>query len=318
MDATAEPAKRIHALWLLAIGAGLLLSLHFFHPLAGGLWHRTFFNSLHVLVFSFIALALFAATNVFTGKGFTHNAIIAGSTAIALGLVSEAAQIPGPRDASIEDIIADASGAIGGLLIALASNSAAFASWKARSGFYLAGTAILLAALIPLISVSAAYIERSHEYPVLVSFDSNFARTFVRIQNATLTIVARPTASRKVGQVSLHDGAWPGLIIHDIWPDWRNYSFLIIHLALAEEEPLDINIRVHDRWHKLGDQPYSDRFNMTLAMQPGQHRLRIPLEKIRSAPQERQMDLSKIDGIVLFCSPKDAGRQFELLEIRLE
>lgn len=303
---------------MLAISAGLLLSLHYFAPPATGLWLFTFFNSLHVSVFAVIALSLFVAMSVFTGSTRAQSATIAGIIAIVLGIISEAAQIPGPRDASVEDLLSNTGGAIGALLVVLATTGDRSASKISRVVFFVAGSAILLAALLPMILVSAAYLERNYRKPLLVSFDSRFARTFIRTQNATLELLVQSPAKRKIGQVSLDNGAWPGLIFHDIWPDWRPYSVLTIDLALAGDAPLDINIRVHDRLHKQGDQPYRDRFNMTHAMQPGRYTLRIPLEKIRNAPKGRKMDLSQIDGIVVFCSPKNAGRQFDLLEIRLE
>jgi len=313
-----DTSRQVRVLLSLAISAGLLLSLHFSAPRVTGLWWLTLFNSLHVVVFAVVALSIFVSMKAFTSMTSAQNAIVAGVTTIVLSFMSEAAQIPGPRDASIVDLLFDAGGAIGTLLVAFAACSVTSASRNSRVVSGIAGTSILLAPLSPLVSVSAAYIERNARKPVLVSFDSHFVRTFLRTQNATLEVLVHPPVNQKIGQVSLHNGVWPGLIIHDIWPDWRPYSMLIIDLALAGEEPLDINVRVHDRLHKQGDHLYSDRFNMTNVMQPGRHTLRIPLEKIRHAPKERPMDLSHIDGIVIFCSQKDAGRQFELLEIRLE
>ena len=84
------------------------------------------------------------------------------------------------------------------------------------------------------------------------------------------------------------------------------------------DSSLDIHIRVHDQTHKLGDQPYKDRFGMTHELRPGVHMLRVPLEKILNAPQNRQMDLSRIDVIVIFFLPSDVGRSFQLADIRLE
>ena len=138
------------------------------------------------------------------------------------------------------------------------------------------------------------------------------------MQNATLEIIDHPSTSRKVGQVTLSDGAWPGILFHDLWPDWRPYSMLIIDLVVAGEAPLDINVRVHDRIHEQGDQAYKDRFNLTNRLRPGPQTLRISIDEIRNAPEGRIMELSQIDGIVIFCSAKDAGRQFKLLELRLE
>lgn len=303
---------------LLTMSAGLLLLLHWFEPPAAGLWSQTFFESLHVPVFGIIALSLYIATGTWADWGFAKRAAVACSVAFALGIASEAAQIPGPRDASAKDLICDWLGAAAALLLALAFGARDAISSAARMTLAVIAAAALLVALSSFIAVSVAYLERNVQQPVLVSFDARFGRTFRRTHNASLQLSRDAAGSRKVGHITLGDGAWPGIIFHDVWPDWRAYSTLLIELGLDGDAPLDVNVRVHDRHHTLSDQPYNDRFNMTLALQPGYHTLRVPLEKVRDAPGKRPMDLSQIDGIVIFCSPKDAGRAFQLSGIRLE
>lgn len=306
------------ALILIIVSALILLSLHIYKPPAAGLWLQTFFNSMHVIVFSVVTINLYVASAALAQLSIPRRIMLTGITVIILGALSEAAQIPGPRDASFGDLLSDWYGSIGALLLILASGSVFAAKRKIRISIYITGTAILLSALAPMIFVTGAYVERNLQEPILVSFGSIFNKTFVRTQHSLLTPISRSNGSQTIGRVSLGNGPWPGLIFHDIWPDWRSYSKLIVELSMSEGKPLEINIRVHDREHGMGDQPYDDRFNMTHSMQPGHFTLQIPLEQIRNAPKARKMDLSQIDGIVVFCSSKDAGRVFELVEIRLE
>ena len=95
-------------------------------------------------------------------------------------------------------------------------------------------------------------------------------------------------------------------------------SAFVVDFGLKGTAPHAIPVRNHARAHKLGDQRYNDRFNLSYILQPGRHTLRIPLKQIRNAPKDRQMDLSQIEGIVIFCSAGHAGRQFQLVEIQLE
>ncbi len=314
----APPNNRVLARLLLAISAGLLLLLHLYEPPAAGLWTQTLFNSMHVPVFGIVALSLYVATGIWANWGLAQRAIGVCIAALALSILSETAQIPGPRDASVKDLISDWLGAAAALLFSLAFSARDAVSRTTRIAFAVVGAAVLLAALSSFITVSVAYLERNFQKPLLVSFDARFGRTFRRTQHATLHVTRDSTSARKVGQITLNDGAWPGVVFHDVWPDWSTYSSLVIEFGLDGDSSLDIQIRVHDRAHKLGDQPYKDRFNMTHELRPGFHVLRVPLEKILNAPQNRQMDLSQIDGIVIFCSPTDTGRSFQLAEIRLE
>lgn len=294
----------------------LLLALHFVAPSRGGLWLQTFFDSLHVPVFGIIAVCVLVITPTHWSRLKRILAVVAAVA--ALSMLSEIAQIPTGRDASINDIIADLLGAAGFVAIAVVfSPSISIRKGRGRY-FIILGLACIAWPLAPLAKVSAAYLERNQALPLLVRFDSSLGQTFFRLQNSNFKRVLRANMNLVTAEISLLDGPWPGIIFHDIWPNWEPYSTLVIVIENPEFESLPINIRVHDRAHTLGDQPYNDRFNMTHSMQPGHYTLQISLEQIRNAPEARQMDLSQIDGIVVFCSSKDAGRVFSLIEIRLE
>lgn len=306
------------ALLLLAISACLLLLLHFYTPAPSGLWAQSFMESLHVPIFGIVAISLFVATGLRRDWGPVQRTIVVCTAAVALALLSEGAQMSGPRDASFEDLVSDWLGAGAALLFALALSKRHPFLPTARLGFAMAGLASCLVAMWPFISVSAAYMERNLKQPMLVSFDHHFGETFRRTQNTRLELRPDKGFGKITGIITLEEGAWPGLIFNDIWPDWRNYSALIVEFGLEGDAPLEINIRVHDRAHKLGGQPYNDRFNLSYELNPGRHTLRIPLERIRNAPKSRHMEMSQIEGIVIFSLAGQVGRQFQLVEIRLE
>jgi VanZ family protein len=313
-----QQRKPAAALLMLSVSIGLLLLLHFYHPAPSGLWLKSLLESLHAPVFGVVALSIFVSTGLRSDWSLGRRLVTAFAASVALGVLSEAAQIAGSRDASLEDLISDWLGAGATLLIAVAFVSRNDLRRVTRYGLASAGLALFLVALWRFIGVSAAYAERNFQQPVLVSFDARFGQAFRYIQHATLQLQPDQLTGRTIGVITLAEGAWPGLIFNDIWPDWREHSALVVEFGLGGNTPLEINVRVHDRTHKLGDQPFGDRFNLSYELQPGRHALRIPLEEIRNAPKGRQMDLSQIEGIVVFCSANHVGRQFQLFEIRLE
>jgi hypothetical protein len=63
------------------------------------------------------------------------------------------------------------------------------------------------------------------------------------------------------------------------------------------DAPLPLVLRVHDASH---DQRYADRFNRLLLIHPGVNRIVIPLDDVRRAPDRREMDMTRIRGIMLF------------------
>lgn len=303
---------------MLALATALLLLVHLASPPTVGLWTQTFANSLHVPIFAIISLCIFVVTGTIGNATLSRRIGIAISVTFLLGVLSEAAQIPGPRHASLEDLRSDWLGATAMVLLAVAAGRTNPISRGVRSISAITGISLLLLALSPLIQVSAAYLERNYQFPTIVSFDSYFGGRFILSQHTDLRVSRSATDGRKIADIELREGAWPAIIIHDVRPDWRAFSTLVIDFGLAGDIPLDINVRVHDRKHQHGKQLHSDRFNLQYELQPGNHTLRVPLGQISRAPATRQMDMSQVDGIVLFCSAKDVGRSFRLLSIRLE
>jgi hypothetical protein len=299
-----------------AVIVALLMVIHFATPSRSGLWLQTFYDSMHVLFFGVIAVCALLATPLHWSRQKRLLTVLVA--VLALSALSETAQIPTGRDASFNDLLADWFGAAGFIAVAIVF-SASISVPKGRGRYLiLVGIALIAWPLLPLAKVSAAYLERSQLLPELANFDSRFGDMFFYVQNAELRKFRRSGETTSSAEVSLGDGAWPGIIFHDVWPNWEPYTALVIEIENPGAKPLPVNIRVHDRAHKLGDQPHADRFNMSYELQEGRHTLRIPLEDIRNAPRGRQMDMSQIEGIVVFCSAGNAGRQFQLAEIRLE
>ena len=296
----------------------LIVVLHVAHIVALNLWTETFLNSMHVVVFALVGLLIFAGLASCSNMSVRRRIVTTLIASFTLAAISEAAQIAGPRDASYGDLLLDCMGSAGALLL-LAGLRTPRSVRRLKQYFLIgSGCTVLFLALLPLAVISTAYLWRNYNTPILISFNSILAQTFVRPQNAELSIAALEHGTEKIGYVTLRRGAWPGLIIHDIWPDWEPYSDFIIDISLPEGDPLDIHVRIHDQAHRAGEQLYTDRFNMSRMLAPGFHSLRIPLDAIQSAPLGRQMDMSMIDGIVIFCTQDQIGRVFAVHEIRLE
>ena len=294
----------------------LLLAIHFVTPSRSGLWLQTYYDSMHVPLFGIIAVCILLVTPVRWSR--RKRLLTVMGAVIALSVLSEMAQIPTARDASLSDLFADWFGAAGFLAAAIVF-SAHISVPKGRGRYLvLLGVALVAWPLMPLAKVSAAYLERNQLLPTLANFDSKFGDVFYRMQNAQIRTVRRSTNQSISAEITLGDGPWPGIIFHDLWPNWESYSELVIQIENPENEPLPVNIRVHDRRHRDGDQPFSDRFNHTIDLAPGNQIVRISMLDIEDAPARRQMDLFAIDGIVIFYTQQEAGRRLFLHEIRLE
>ncbi|MDH3416705.1 MAG: VanZ family protein [Gammaproteobacteria bacterium] len=299
-----------------AVIVALLLVIHFATPSLSGLWLQTLYDSLHVPLFGIIAVCALLITPPHWPRRKRLLAVL--GAVVGLSALSEIAQIPTARDASLSDLLADFLGAAGFIAVAIVF-STSISVPKGRGRYLVVlGFALIFWPLLPLTKVSAAYLERSQLLPELISFDSRFGDMFFYVQNAEFRKIRSSAITSYSAEVSLGDGPWPGIIFHDLWPNWEPYSNLTIEIENPGAEPLPVNIRVHDRAHRDGDQPYGDRFNRSADLAPGTQTIRIALADIQSAPSGRQMNMAEIDGLVVFCTQQESGRKFVLHNIRLE
>lgn len=294
----------------------VLFIIQLARPARGGLWWQTFYDSLHVPAFGVIAVCLLLMTPA-DWSIRKRIAAVMGSV-IGLSMLSEAAQVPIDRNASLADFFANLAGGAGFLAIALTIIRGLSVS-KIRKRFLgLAGATLIIAPLVPLAFVTAAYAERAHILPSLVRFDSKLSRVFVHPQSARLDVKRNNSSGRAVAEVMLLDGAWPGVAFNDIWPDWRDYGDLLVEIENPEAAEIEISIRVNDRQHHDGSQEFSDRFNRKLALGPGLHTVRISLRDVEFAPGTRKMNLADINKLIIFARRQEAGRRFVIHSIYLQ
>lgn len=308
---TASGLSSKAALLLAAIICGLLLLVQLYRPHQPGMWFAALFDVLHAPVFSIIAVCLLGLSSRYQWSA-TRRIFMVLAASLLIGIASEAAQIPIGRDASVQDLITDMLGAAGGLFLALSFGWFAKLPVAARLVSAVAGLVALMAAAWPMVAVSGAYAERFALRPVLFDPAARYADRFAFPQNA---LVIR---ERGAYRMTLGRGPWPGLILHDIWHDWSGYSELLIEIGNPAAAPLTVNVRVHDRRHEATGEQYSDRYNAAFELQPGRHTLQIPLETIRNAPANRRMDMTAVEGVVIFFDRSNAGRELTVGRISLK
>lgn len=266
-------------------------------------------NSGHTPIFGIIALLLLGISLNLLGshlKQRWHHYLVALAGASLLGMITEFAQLNGPRDADIGDLIRDVAGAVSFLGVYL------YFDKHLRNKRYpvigsLRKTALLLAvvtlagALVPLTLSSTVYLQRNSAFPVICDFDSYWGKRFLTTESARLKIVSPPmamTAAReKVGELTLREGKYPGFGILEPYPDWGVYETLQLDIYSPLDTLVDIHIRVEDLRH---DGNFADRFNRTLSIVPGENHISISLLDIRVAPRGREMDMSAIAAIHFF------------------
>jgi hypothetical protein len=296
---------------------GLLAATMLAGPDGSDLWVQAVFNWLHVPVFGLVAGCLFVITPSRWDWRF-RIAATAGS-AVALGVATEAVQTTLPtRNASIDDLISDVIGVAVflGLLISLAP--CVVATRNTRICVMLLSATLLCWSLYEPAKMSMAYLERSRQVPSIIPVRSRQIRFFIALQNTSIGYVTGQDGKSVIPEFRFDDKDNAKIEFHDPWPDWSGYETLLLEVTNLDSAPLSVTLRIHDREHLRGDRSGSDRFRRRLNIPPGRHALKFSMQEIEHAPVSRPIDLTQIEGVVIFRSGKGAARRFRIHDLRLE
>jgi len=286
-------------------------------PSYNTLW-REVANSGHIPLFGLLSLVFLRLSVVFFklrfAKWYFHYLISLG-TVTTIGVLSELAQMRGPRDADPFDLLRDIVGAI--VFLSLASTipprilSWTLTDWsqKAKGWIRLTAFLLLVIALSPLIYWSAAFYNRSRQLPLICRFESIWEMAFVGTDSGQLECVNPPTGwipslkgaeeNNRVGKYTFGHAKYSGFHIKEPYPDFSAYKTLSFELFSELDTTFSLIVRIEDRYH---NNRYDDRLNLQVLIRPGMNFIEIPCSKIRLAPINREMDMTAIAAISVFAA----------------
>lgn len=254
-------------------------------PAALARWHALaddLENLGHPVVFALLGIAIVRSIRPRHPFPALLPVLVAALSTLALGAATEYIQALVGRDGSWDDLLHDLLGCLGGVAWQVAAECRCDPGQRgARLALLSITLTSALVAAAPLGWTTLAYAVRAHEAPVFWRMDSAPLQRFTH---------------REAGR-------YPALVIHEPPADWRGPGWLGVEVTNLRGTPLEVNVRVHDRWH---DDKYSDRFNSRQLLQPGRPTLiQVPMGRIRTAPRTREMDMSWIRGVSVFVTAPD-------------
>jgi hypothetical protein len=292
---------------LLLVGSLLLFVELPIPPTEAG---RTIENAGHVPLFMLVTLSVLFVLRERPGFTGARLYVWAGLAGIGAGFLSEVIQRPLRRDASWDDVFADALGAVCALaLYALFDRHSALKRWHRILAILIAATCIVTY-VAPIATMTRAYLHRNGQFPVLANFESRAEMFWTRNIGVRREIAGGALVVHFVADET------PGVSFHEPVPDWRGYRTLVLEVENPSTESLNLGVRVHDRKHNWS---FNDRFNRSYDLAAGERRtLRIGLDQIRNGPKNRLMDMQRISDITLFRGKKTGSRELRIHGIRLE
>lgn len=249
-------------------------------------------NFAHPIVFAWLANVVFSFLRPRIKSRLAPYALTLALTT-SFGLGTEYLQSLVGRDASWVDAGNDVLGTLFALLMMARKDLPGAGRRLLRCGINTGAVVVVVAAAFPLLWITAAYAWRAYAWPVLWRSDAVLMRRLAHWQG----------------------GEYPGLVIEEPRGDWRGYSQLWVTARSLRPSGVQITLRVHDHGH---NQQYLDRYNEDFVL-PGdsQLTLKVPLERIRLAPEKRDMDMGAITGIIIFQETGFQPARFEVTEVLL-
>ena len=233
---------------------------------------------------------------------------LAFAITLILAASSEGVQLLQPtRNPNVGDVLRDAAGA----LLAWLLYAAARPGVGRGSAWALRAVAVLILAGVAtqFLLVLDVYARRDNAFPTLARFDgSRWETRLMRLGNASL-IAGRPR------WFALQPGPTAGFTVREPFPDWSRYQRLVLDVRTSASTPVELTIRVFDRFYRGGDQNAFVR-NVTITNQ--QQRIEIPLNDIRLGPRRRELDLRQVRGVSLFVWRLRHPIELQLEPLRLE
>jgi hypothetical protein len=301
------PRRLLHFTVLFLL-AGLLLFLPL--PIAPTFAGRTVENAGHVPLFFLITLGV-----IYVLRGKAHFTgwrlyLVAGAIGVGLGFLSEVIQRPLSRDASWEDVGADAIGVICALAVyVLFDKVSGLRSWH-RAIASVVALACIFFYVSPIALMARAYLHRNSQFPVIASFKSRTDLYWTLSHGVRREIVGDSL------QVEFVDDDLPGIAFFEPVADWQAYHWLLLDVENPAPDPLRLGVRVHDEHH---NRQFRDRFNRGYDLAAGERKiLRISLEDVRRGPRSRPMDMARISNVTLFRGATTGSRILRIHSIRLE
>jgi glycopeptide antibiotics resistance protein len=277
--------------------------------------YQNFWDLGHIIFFAIFTYLILSLWKNLANKSFLGQSAWIFAITLLLGVIVEIGQTGTGRSPNPGDLMRNFLGSAL-ILFFWAPSRKKISKLKLRTLQLLAAT-IFVIGLLPL---SAAVIDEwmaEKQFPVLSDFE-NPLEIYRWVGDAKFDI-SRNIASRGNSsiRIRLNTSMYSGVALKYFPADWKGYRTLEFSVYNPSSELLKITCRVHDRQHTRGPELYSDRFNRTYHLTQGWNPITVDIDELSNAPENRQMDISQIQGFGIFAVQLPQPKLIYLDYIRL-
>lgn len=303
------------ATFTLAVIAAAVIAAHLLAPDRPSYLVNAFIHALHGPGFAAVAAALWLLIGPLDPPKWRY--IIAAVGAGCIGVLAELAQIPGPRDAQLIDLLVDAVGIVAAL--------AAIAVFDRQlrlivpQRIFLVLFACVMGALTFLPPAWYAYAARAQAaaMPSLLSFEHLWEGSiYWQTDKRHPSLVAAPANWPQSGTVAYtrEDGSWGALIRLYPLPDWSAWMGISFIAASTTEKEYRVYVSVRDT---PADDEAANVLGYNVMVGPEPQRYVVPFAQMRQRRGDTDFDLRHVETLVFSASQPGSGTSILVDDIRL-
>ena len=298
----------------------IVLAFAFFNiptPVETTRTNKELWDLAHIVVFAILIILAFKSIYWISKKNVFIQLTVVVLVSFILGVLVEALQANIGRTASWHDVNLDILGAVLGWILISSKDTN-------LRGFYRVFFIVIFIVYFVLLNIKSIKIIVDdvivmQQVPILSDFSTPFEITRWSGDTVQHNIVSFSHGKEQVLRARfLPTETYSSLHFKGFFNDWTGYEFLEFEIYSDENYEFEVVLRIHDYLHNSHDAAYSDRFNKSLNIRPGENRFRINMNMLRNSPADRKMQLDRIKELIFFISgPSVRSKQVYFRRISL-
>lgn len=268
----------------------------------------------HIVLFAAIFWLVFSKWNHFSEKSIYWTLPTTLLAIIFISVPIELIQSINGREFSFIDIIRNCLGGI--IAIAFHPNSFKDSRAFSRSKLKYVAVGVLIIFSYPLMINTLDTMIAYRSFPVLSDFESPYELT--RWSGNQLEVNNLDATNNHVMGNTFTTDEYSKLTFEAFPNNWIGFSSISFRIFNEGTNDHILNLRIHDRHHKKSNWDYNDRFNQIIYLTSGWNKISVDLNIIRVQPINRNMDMSKIEKIILFSRNLQVNSRFYFDDFKLE
>jgi len=168
----------------------------------------------------------------------------------------------------------------------------------------------------PLMINTADTINAYRSFPVLSDLESPYELT--RWSGNQLEIEKLGATNNHVLGITFTTDEYSNLTFESFPGDWTGFSSISFRVFNDDTNDRILILRIHDQDHRASNWDYNDRFNQVINLASGWNKISIDLNLVRVRPMNREIDMSKIEEIIIFSNNYQTSARLYFDDFRLE